>query len=271
MEPEKPDKSSFVRKLLLPLVAFGLFAVGFISISLHFQALEIERRVVALASASDRQLGRILGLEDALAKIDALPENPPSTSEWEVSALEAAVQNAYRKAIPSVVTVGCGSSQGSGFSYELRGVKGYETTIVTNYHVIRFCAVRPNSDVEITDFEGNSLQGTLLSFDDEVDLAIIGLSEKIPPLKKAPPAQVGSLALAIGSPLGLDGSLALGIVSKVYPDFYQTDAALNPGNSGGPLLNIQGQVIGVNTLAIGREGLNIAYKPSLLCETLIFC
>lgn len=266
------ERSNFSTKLVLLLsLSVVVLSLGAASAAFYIKLLDTEKRVLALTSENDRQLGRILELERSVSEIESIPGVSGPDMEFEIAALEASIQNAYLQALPSVVTVDCGSSQGSGFSYGFRGLQGYKTTIVTNYHVIKFCAARTSSTVDVTDSGGNRFEGTLLTFDEEVDLAVIGISEDIPPLEKAPPAKVGSLALAIGSPLGLDGSLALGIVSKVYPDFYQTDAALNPGNSGGPLLNIQGQVIGVNTLAIGREGLNIAYKPSLLCETLIFC
>jgi putative serine protease PepD len=93
----------------------------------------------------------------------------------------------------------------------------------------------------------------------------------LPIIADAPEANIGDQVVAIGSPLGFSGTITTGIISQVYSDAYQTDAAINPGNSGGPLLDMRGRVLGVTTLGFGREGLNIAFRPELLCENVLNC
>jgi putative serine protease PepD len=93
----------------------------------------------------------------------------------------------------------------------------------------------------------------------------------LPIIEDGTEAEIGDQVVAIGSPLGFSGTITTGIISQVYSDAYQTDAAINPGNSGGPLLDMRGRLLGVNTLGFGREGLNIAFRPALLCDNILDC
>ncbi|HYK20531.1 MAG TPA: trypsin-like peptidase domain-containing protein [Pyrinomonadaceae bacterium] len=138
---------------------------------------------------------------------------------------------------------------GSGF---IVSPKGY---ILTNYHVIED-ATRIIVGLQ----SGEKYRGTIVGFDNETDVAVI----KIDPPKDLPTvtlgdsnaAQVGDWVLAMGSPFGLDQTVTAGIISKkerespyfsVFQRFLQTDAAINRGNSGGPLVNMRGEVIGMNS------------------------
>ena len=118
---------------------------------------------------------------------------------------------------------------------------------------------------------GRTVDGEVWDWDEENDLALIMVDEEIPAILAATEARVGERVVAIGSPLGFAETLTTGIISQVYSDTYQTDAAINPGNSGGPLLDMRGRVLGVKTLGFGREGLNIAFRPELLCENVLSC
>jgi S1-C subfamily serine protease len=93
----------------------------------------------------------------------------------------------------------------------------------------------------------------------------------LPVLLDGPEGLIGDQVVAVGSPLGFSGTITTGIISQIYEDAYQTDAAVNPGNSGGPLLDMRGRLLGVTTLGFGREGLNIAFRQALLCDKLILC
>jgi serine protease Do len=138
---------------------------------------------------------------------------------------------------------------GSGF---IINPKGY---ILTNYHVIEDAA-----RITVGLQSGEEYRGTVVGFDPETDVAVI----KIEPTKDLPTitlgdsntAQVGDWVLAMGSPFGLDQTVTAGIISKkerespyfnVFQRFLQTDAAINRGNSGGPLVNMRGEVIGMNS------------------------
>ena len=175
------------------------------------------------------------------------------------------VRTVYAAASPSVASVRTGQGSGTGFLVDSNG------TIVTNAHV-----VGDNKQVQVRfNDKGEYHDAQVLSVDASTDLAAVKVdasdAQGIRPLQLADSdsAQVGDSVVAIGYPLGLDRTATAGIVSGLErkiesPNGFsidkviQTDAAVNPGNSGGPLLNAKGQVIGVNsqiaTAAGGGEG-----------------
>ena len=148
------------------------------------------------------------------------------------------------------------SSLGSGFVIDASGL------VVTNNHVIE------GADEIIVNFiDGTKLKVVkILGHDPKTDLALLKVEPK-KPLKAvnfgdSTTMRVGDWVMAIGNPFGLGGSVTVGIISATkrdinagpYDDFLQTDAAINRGNSGGPLFNMDGQVIGVNTAIISPTG-----------------
>jgi len=147
------------------------------------------------------------------------------------------------------------NSLGSGFVIDATGY------IVTNNHVIE------EADEITANFsDGSSLEATLIGRDPKTDIALL----KVEPQGALPHVdfgdsetmRVGDWVLAIGNPFGLGGSVSAGIISAIdrdinagpYDNFIQTDAAINRGNSGGPLFNMDGEVIGVNTAIISPTG-----------------
>ncbi len=137
--------------------------------------------------------------------------------------------------------------------------KGY---ILTNWHV-----VADADEVEVKFDDGRSLDAEWVRTDRQTDLAIIKVaSERLiaAPLGDSDTVEVGDRVLAIGSPEGLAQTVTAGIISAKgrttgragYENFLQTDAAINHGNSGGPLVNMRGEVIGINTAIISRTGVN---------------
>ena len=138
---------------------------------------------------------------------------------------------------------------GSGFIVD---PKGY---VLTNYHVIED-ATRITVGLK----SGEKYRGTVIGVDSETDVAVLKIetSRDLPTLTlgDSNEAQVGDWVLAMGSPFGLDQTVTAGIISKkerespsfnVFQRFLQTDAAINRGNSGGPLVNMRGEVIGMNS------------------------
>ena len=138
---------------------------------------------------------------------------------------------------------------GSGF---IVSPKGY---ILTNYHVVED-ATRITVGLQ----SGEKYRGTVVGFDNETDVAVIKIDAPrdfaTVTLGDSNAAQVGDWVLAMGSPFGLDQTVTAGIISKkerespyfsVFQRFLQTDAAINRGNSGGPLVNMRGEVIGMNS------------------------
>ncbi len=147
------------------------------------------------------------------------------------------------------------SALGSGFIIDEKGI------IVTNNHVIQDAEdiiVRVNGDRE---FKANVIGADPLS-----DIAVLQLdtNEKFIPVKfgDSDKARIGDWVIAIGNPFGLGGTVTSGIISarnrsiglSRYEDYIQTDASINSGNSGGPLFDMNGNVIGINTAILGRSG-----------------
>ncbi|MBB3660564.1 serine protease Do [Rhizobium sp. BK650] len=154
-------------------------------------------------------------------------------------------------------------SLGSGFVIDASGI------IVTNEHVIRGAV-----EIDVILNNGTRLRAELLGEDAYIDVAVLRVqpSTPLPVVKFADSDQirVGEAVMAIGNPSGLGGTVTAGIVSaknrdirtSPFDNFIQTDAAINRGNSGGPLFNMAGDVIGINTLGLtpsgGSIGLNFA-------------
>jgi serine protease Do len=144
--------------------------------------------------------------------------------------------------------------QGSGFVVSADGL------ILTNAHV-----VRDAKDVTVKLTDRREFQAKVLGSDPKTDVAVLKIDAKnlpVVPLGSARDLKVGEWVLAIGSPFGFENSVSAGVVSakgRSLPDdsfvpFIQTDVAVNPGNSGGPLFNARGEVIGINSQIFSRTG-----------------
>lgn len=156
----------------------------------------------------------------------------------------------------------------SGSGFIIRG----DGLIVTNAHVV---ADAKQIQVRLTD--GRRFEGKLIGKDSRVDLAVLQIEgvQGLPvlPLGDSNRIRVGELVMALGHPFGLDQTVSFGIVSRkgtplraATPgfDFIQTDAAVNPGNSGGPLVSMAGEVVGVNSMAARSGSIGFAIPISLV-------
>jgi serine protease Do len=158
---------------------------------------------------------------------------------------------------------------GSGFIVDPSGI------VVTNNHVVRETTV-----VEVTLHDGRKFTSKDIRRDPKADVAVIKLDVKEPlpflEFGDSNAMEVGDRVLAVGAPFGLTGSVTSGIVSgksrnnlnlNLYEDFIQTDAAVNPGNSGGPLVNMEGKVVGltaaIKTRSGGFQGVGLAVSSKL--------
>jgi serine protease Do len=149
------------------------------------------------------------------------------------------------------------NSLGSGFIIDASGI------VVTNNHVIGDA-----NDIQVILHNGTKLKAEIIGKDPKIDLAVLRVKpEADKPLKAVPfgdseKMRPGDWVIAIGNPFGLGGSVSAGIVSArgrniesgPYDNYIQTDAAINKGNSGGPLFNMNGEVIGINTAILSPTG-----------------
>jgi serine protease Do len=162
------------------------------------------------------------------------------------------------------------SSLGSGFV-----IDGVEGLVVTNNHVIEGA-----DEIVINFADGTKLKvDKVLGKDSKADIALLKVTPKTPldsvPFGSSNDMKVGDWVMAIGNPFGLGGTVTVGIISAKqrdinagpYDDFIQTDAAINRGNSGGPLFNMNGEVIGVNTAIISPTGGSIGIGFAVPSDT----
>ena len=222
--------------------------------------------VALLAGGVGGYVGSQAASSDSATTTVSLPQAEADRSarpDGTVAAIAAAVS-------PAVVSIDVEGNQGggSGSGFVIRD-NGY---IVTNNHVVESAAGGGSITVQFAD--GRMFDATIVGRDASYDIAVIKVDGSGLPtvvLGDSDGVTVGDLAIAIGSPLGLEGTVTAGIVSSLnrpvtaggqgetsFINAIQTDAAINPGNSGGALVNGAGEVIGVNsaiaTLGIGGAG-----------------
>lgn len=196
----------------------------------------------------------------------AVPQGQTSAGTgWQIPAERQATVMVVEKLSPAVVTVVNRLDPNQGFGGEARGsgvIIDNDGRIITNSHVIEGAA--PNG-LEVIFYNGETAQATLLGADSISDLAVLKVDHAVPAfaqLGDSSKLRVGETVIAIGSALGdFQNTVTVGVVSGVnrtlprgdgvnMENMIQTDAAINHGNSGGPLLNLSGQVIGINTAIV---------------------
>ncbi len=201
------------------------------------------------------------------------PEPVPADDQALLDAYSRAVIDVVDRVGPAVVRLAVHADQsrggtGSGVIVAPDGL------ILTNSHV---AGHRPNgttSRIEVTTADGQDLHARLVGDDADTDLALIRVDEPVTlpaaPLGNSKRLKRGQLVIAIGNPLGFESTVTTGVVSalgrslrsrngRLIDDVIQTDAALNPGNSGGPLVSSRGEVVGINTAVImGAQGICFA-------------
>jgi len=195
----------------------------------------------------------------------------PAPAEASANELEAQVEAVYAQRAPAVVNISVVAiaydffmrpipqeGTGSGFVYDAEG------HILTNYHVVQGA-----ESVSVALSNGEMYEAEIVGTDAPTDLAVLKIGAgNLPdplPLADSDRLKVGQFVIAIGNPFGQEGTLTVGVISALgriieSPDggfigeAIQTDAAVNPGNSGGPLLDLHGRVVGVNSQIISPSG-----------------
>jgi S1-C subfamily serine protease len=237
---------------------------------------------LGIASAA----GWVGDVETVIAGSPALPTQPSTTVRSAAAPLvgdEFEPAEIYEARIDGVVTIyavfdeegsdDAGAAQGSGFVVDDDG------HVLTNSHVVTTAGegrplVRPASDVFVQFADGDRIRGTVVGHDPFTDVAVVKVDPEAHavspvPLGDSDAAVVGEPVAAIGSPFGNESSLAVGVVSatdrsiasltSIYNvvDAIQTDAPINRGNSGGPLFDARGRVIGINAQISSTNGQNV--------------
>jgi S1-C subfamily serine protease len=226
-------------------------------------ALDHER---GMRDAALRKVGQRLA---ALEARNALLSGRLGSTEQALRRRDGGTGALARRVLRSVFTVETSRGLGTGF---VAWRDADSTYILTANHVV---AGEVIGNVSLTR-AGRSWTGEVVSQDEQNDLAVVRLDAHpagADPLWQKPlrrPPHVGDQLVLVGSPFGLAGTVTTGVVSRVTQKLVQTDAAANPGNSGGPAVDRQGHVVGV-LVAGGGENINFAVRIDRACAKLRAC
>lgn len=239
-------------------------------------------------ASQERELGQLLGrtasaegsLND-LRRLNAEKAEENASLKAEVNGLKEVVGTQLdvaavaQKVRPSVITINTPRSIGSGFVvFSANGV----SSIITSYHVVAD-VVKAGGQAVSVELRTGSVVGAIIRVSEDADLALVTVARTLPVLSKATgdPA-VGEPVMVAGSPRGLAGSVTSGVVSALRmfggTPMLQISAATSPGNSGGPVVDRSGNVLGVLTMkdtAPGVEGLSFAIPMFRACAVLAAC
>ena len=281
MLPKRNHKTigkSTVLLLIAALLTTGLFAAGFLGYLAGYEAAsekigelqnqiqDLEETVVNLQTTMNNMLlkaaqGALLNVNLSLPQIYEQVRNSVVTIRGMMK--QSSVFGTYYTRV-----------QGSGFIYNFTG----QIVVITNYHVVHDAV-----NITVTFANGNGYAAHVLGSDPYADLAVLSADapeSEYHPLEIANSStlRVGDLVITVGNPYGLAGSMSIGIVSALgrtiteettsgYPiaNIIQTTAPLNPGNSGGPLLNSRGQVVGITTAIVSQsQGVSFAIPSNTI-------
>jgi 2-alkenal reductase len=262
----KPTLGIILIGVVLGATFLGAVVGGMVGFGLAYSRLDTPTQAVAAQPVAGSSSESTSPAELAAAAISAI----------QPSAGEAVTVNAVQQAVPAVVTVAAitnmGPSSGSGFFISADGY------LVTNNHV-----VQGSQEIQVIYAKGGQVPARLVGASPEFDLAVLKVDGPVPGHVEwgdSGNLLLGSQVIAIGSALGeYRNTVTAGILSGFnrqvgnMGSLLQTDAAINQGNSGGPLINSNGQVIGVNTLVVrgdfaDAEGLGFAI-PSDIARSVV--
>ena len=209
----------------------------------------------------DEMSSTLLGLQGSLE------ENKQQIDLLKVSAGED-FSGIIESSISSVMIIRTDSGQGAGF------VISNEGYIVTNAHVLADDSGYLATGIHAINYEGNRIELEFIGYDNDLDIALLKAEGNYDALDlgNSDDIKIGEKVIAIGNPYGLVFSVSEGIISGVHREgpnglraYIQIDAALNPGNSGGPLIDKSGNVIGMNNFKItGGENLGFALESNYI-------
>ena len=239
-------------------------------------------------------LALVVSLVGAVPALAQQRSSAPASPVSGLSRLSDDLQALVERARPSVAQILVSGYTATGEGAQLARQRGSGSGVVvdpagyviTNLHVVegarRIEVILPPASVpgkSVLRSAGRSLGAVVVGVDRETDLAVLLVPEKgLPalPLGDSEMLRPGQFVVALGSPMGLEGSVTVGVVSaqarQLEPEspmiYVQTDASINPGNSGGPLLDLEGRVMGINTMIIsqsgGSEGIGFAAPSNIV-------
>ncbi|HTZ41698.1 MAG TPA: trypsin-like peptidase domain-containing protein [Candidatus Omnitrophota bacterium] len=251
------------------LVIVAVIALSIMMYSLYIQQMQnynsLNDKIAELQTGTQTQI-------NSLAANLLQLQNTTQNTAQQINLLKASASSDFsgiiQDSIPSVVTITTSSAQGTGF---IISSDGY---IITNAHVLADESGYLASNIQAITSDQQAHSARFIDYNSTLDIALLKISGTYSPLQlgDSNSVQIGDKVIAIGNPLGLQFSVSEGIVSAInrqgsngQSDYIQTDAALNPGNSGGPLIDTSGKVIGINNFKVsGGENLGFALESNYI-------
>ena len=263
---------SFSSLLIVLLIANSIF-IYFLYGQIQMSYSKLEEEITELKIDTQSKLNEITDniviTQESVKIVEMSVENINQSFKSQINVLKASASADFsgviEDAVKSVVTIRTDIGQGTGF---IITDDGY---VVTNAHVLS-----GGKFVQAITSTHGAINADFIGYDGNLDIALLKISGSYEKLNLADSnrVQIGEKVIAIGNPLGLQFSVSEGIVSAVHrtgsnnlDGYIQTDAALNPGNSGGPLINSDGKVIGINNFKLsGGENLGFALESNYIRE-----
>jgi S1-C subfamily serine protease len=275
-DDETWDDSPRNRPALLTIAVGVLVVVCLAGLAFSSFALVHEREALERERAAWQiEVSRLRKDVEALTGEGQKLAGRVNSAEQRITRREGGVAPVAARVLKSIFTVETDFGLGSGFAAWRDGGATY---LITAHHVVDG---QPSSSVTISR-RGGSWAGTIEAVDPANDLALIRINGK--PAGAAPLWQrvggrgrpkAGDELILVGSPFGLQGTVTTGVVSRVTRNEIQTDAAANPGNSGGPAMDKQGRIVGVlvsgGSPAFGVQNINFAVPIERVCMKLRAC
>jgi len=264
---------SFTTIIILFMITSGIFTYTlFLRQEVNFNALD--KKITNLDLRTQSNINTIS--EELLRTNSDINEIGSSIGDInkEFDLLKASVGEDFSGVIdtivPSVVTIRTNSGQGTGFIIDQRGY------IVTNAHVLASEDGTLATGIVAITSNQETLNAIFIGYDGTLDIALLKIEGDYNPVKlgNSESIKIGEKVIAIGNPLGLQFSVSQGIISAInragangINAYIQTDAALNPGNSGGPLVNTDGEVVGINNFKVSTaESLGFALESDYIVK-----
>lgn len=263
---------SFSTLIIIFFVVNSIFLyILFVKLDIQYNSLN--KQLDALDADTQSKISQLTSnlveVQENLGKTQESLSSLNSSIKNEINNLKASTSSDFsgviEDSIVSVVTIRTDVAQGTGFIITSDGY------IVTNAHVLSGARA-----LKVITYDKESHETEFIGYNPTYDIALLKINGNFDKLElsSSDNIQVGEKVIAIGNPLGLQFSVSEGIVSGVdrvgsngLEVYIQTDAALNPGNSGGPLINKQGQAIGINNFKISSgESLGFALESDYIKE-----
>jgi S1-C subfamily serine protease len=252
----------------LKLAVAGVLVVGVGALAFTWYTYQHQRTLVQ--AEHDARVAQVAELQHELNYLRG-KDNSATAQIQALNTKQGNLASLARRVLRSVFTVYAGNELGTGFVGWQDSDSSY---LITARHVV---VHNLGGFVTLQRAGGGSWQGEIVAEDAQNDLAEIRLDGHpagAAPLWQRPlrsPPAPGDSLLLVGSPYGLSGTVTKGIVSRVTARLIQTDAAANPGNSGGPAIDAQGHVVGVLVSGIVGSGLSFAVPIARMCKQLRRC